>query len=455
MDMLSLSEIANMAGAKILQGDSHLKVSRVSKDTRSLQAGDLYLALRGERFDGNEFASEAIERGASVIMLDSKEIADQLVKGFPVLLADNSYLALHRMAEAWRSRLQLKALCITGSNGKTSTKEFTAAILSSYLRVTKTEGNLNNHIGVPLSILEAGSSDQAAVWEIGMNHPGEIAPLAKLAQPDVAIITNIGVAHIEYLKTRDAIAQEKGMLAEAVSPKGVVILSADDDKSDTIAARCRSRVVRAGLSGGDLTAESIVESQEGCSFSVRHQGKSFPARIPANGVHMVRNALLALAAGLEFQVPLDQAIYNLSQARLVGGRLQHRLIRGVLFLDDTYNANPDSMEAALATLRAFPGNGRRIAVLGKIGEMGAYSDEGYRRTGAAAGHMADILITVGEETSMLAAAARDAGLTRIHETDDKISATRTLAHLVSPGDIVLIKGSRSARMEDILKHFDN
>ena len=454
MDPLSLKEIAEMCGAKILRGDSHRKVSRISKDTRTIRPGDLYVALRGDNFDGNLFPADAAARGAAAVLVDDASAASALPEDFPVLLAASGLDALTRLAAAWRSRLKLKVLCITGSNGKTSTKEFAAAVLATRFRVVKTDGNFNNHIGVPLSILSATTADTAAVWEIGMNHPGEIAPLAALAKPDAAIITNIGVAHIEYLKTREAIALEKSVLAEAIPPEGFVVLSAEDDQSDFIASRTKARVVRAGLSPGSITADTLVESTDGCSFVVRVDGRSFATSITCNGAHMVRNALLAVAAGIELGISPEDAVSGLPQTRLAGGRLQHRVIRGISFLDDTYNANPDSMVAALSTLRALPGSGRRIAVLGVMGELGSYGPEGYRRTGTAAGKNVDILITVGAGSAPMADAARETGLGRIHEVDDTASASLMLDNLARPGDIVLVKGSRSARMESVLKHFE-
>ncbi len=453
MDPLTLTDLAEMAGGTLSGSDGAPRITRISKDTRTLQVGDLYWALRGENFDGGVFVADAVERGAAAVVVDRPEAATGT--GAPVILVEDTLAALHRLAAAWRNRLSLKVLCITGSNGKTSTKEFAAAVLGSQFHVTKTVGNLNNHIGVPLSIVAATSQDSAAVWEIGMNHPGEIAPLAALARPDAAIITNIGVAHIEYMKTREAIALEKGMLAEAVPAEGAVILSSDDDWTDSIAARCKARVIRAGFAGGFLSATNLRESEEGMSFEVVFEGRSHAATIPANGTHMVRNALLALAAGLEFGIPVEKAISGLATARLADGRLQRRIIHGVIFLDDTYNANPDSMEAALNTLRALPGSGRRIAVLGRMGELGDYAAEGYRRTGDAAGRLVDVLVTVGDETSDVASAARSAGLGRIHEVTDTVSAALMIKNLARPGDIVLVKGSRSSRMEDVLEHFKN
>lgn len=452
MDPVPLNDVAAMAGAKIVSGDPATVITGVSKDTRTLQAGDLYLALRGENFDGNAFAAQALASGASAVLVDDPAVA--LPEGSPVLLAASGLDALSSMARAWRSRLNLRAICITGSNGKTSTKEFTAAVLGTRYTVVKTVGNLNNHIGVPLSILSASTADTAAVWEIGMNHAGEIAPLAALARPDGAIITNIGVAHIENLGSRDAIAQEKGMLAEAVAAGGFVVLPAEDDYAASLSARTKARVVMTGLSAGAVTADSISESAESCEFVVYFEGRSLPARLPCNGTHMVRNALLAIAGGIELGIPVEQAIEGLAASRLAAGRLQHRLIRGIGFLDDTYNANPDSMVAALSTLRALPGAGRRIAVLGRMGELGDYALTGYQRTGEAAAQHADILITVGAETAPMADAARAAGMRRIHEVADTASASLMLENLARKGDTVLVKGSRSARMETVIQLFD-
>ncbi|MEI6033707.1 MAG: UDP-N-acetylmuramoyl-tripeptide--D-alanyl-D-alanine ligase [Verrucomicrobiae bacterium] len=453
MDPLPLHDIARMAGAEIFRGSGDAVVSRVGKDSRTIQPGDLYIALRGDHFDGNAFGADAASRGAAAVLLDSPEAAVGLPEGFPVLLADGGQAALTRLAAAWRDRLALKVLCITGSNGKTSTKDFAAAVLGARFKVTKTQGNLNNHIGLPLSILAAGSTHTAAVWEIGMSHPGEVGPLAALARPDAAIITNIGVAHIEYMKSRRAIAIEKGALAEAVPPSGFVVLSASDDQSDGIAARCKARVLRTGFSSGAVTASSMEEGEDSCSFVLHAAGKTLGAKIPCHGTHMVANALQAVAAGLEFGVSPQEAAAALAKAHLTGGRLERRTIRGISFLDDTYNASPDSMVAALATLRALPGSGHRIAILGRMGELGEHAAEGYRQAGLAAGKYADILVVVGAETAPLAEAARAAGLDRIHEVEDAASAVRMLTQLAKPGDIVLVKGSRSAKMEDVFKIF--
>ncbi|MGH8046256.1 MAG: UDP-N-acetylmuramoyl-tripeptide--D-alanyl-D-alanine ligase [Chthoniobacterales bacterium] len=448
MDPLPISTVSEMCGGA-LAGDGSATISRISKDTRDIQPGDLYLALHGANFDGNQFAAAAAEKGAIAAIVDADVTAD-----IPLIRVADSLVALQKLAAAWRDRLDLRVVGITGSSGKTSTKEFTAAVLSARYRVNKTQGNLNNHIGVPLTILSASLADQAAVWEAGMNHPGEIAPLAALARPDVAIITNIGVGHIEFFENRDGIAAEKAELIRAVHVDGAVILPAEDDYAGFLAERAKERrIIRCGLRDTDVRASAITIDDHGTSFIVHVFGDSAPARIPVTGEHMVRNALLAIAAGIEFGLSLEECVAGLATARLTGARLEQKLIRGVCFLDDTYNANPDSMEAALKTLAVVPAVGRRIAVLGRMGELGAYAGIGYERVGRAAAKSAETLITVGPETAPLREAALSAGLTDLHETATPSIAAELLRSLAHEGDVVLVKGSRAARMEQVIGEF--
>jgi UDP-N-acetylmuramoyl-tripeptide--D-alanyl-D-alanine ligase len=450
MDPLPLSTIAELCGGQ-LSDDGSAMVSRISKDTRSIEPGDLYLALRGENFDGNEFVAAAADKGAAAAIVDGEVSA---AAGLPLIRVADSLVALQKLAAAWRDRLSLRVVGITGSSGKTSTKEFTAAVLAARFRVNKTLGNLNNHFGLPLTILTATLADQAAVWEMGMNHPGEIAPLAALARPDAAIITNVGVGHIEFFENRDGIAAEKAELLRAVHNDGVIIIPAEDDYADYLADRVGGRrLIRCGLGKADVRAEAIAINTQGTSFTVHVFGESASARLPATGEHMVRNALLAIAAGMEFGLSLDECVCGLENARLTGARLEQKLIRGIRFLDDTYNANPDSMVAALKTLAALPASGRRIAVLGRMGELGAYADAGYQRVGRAAAQTAQTLVAVGPETAPLREAARSAGLVDLYETPGPHEAAQLLRDIAHEGDVVLVKGSRSARMEQVIGEF--
>ena len=454
MDAISLFTLAEYAGGTLSPEVGDVLVSKISKDTRTLEPGDVYLALHGENFDGNAFAVEAALAGAVAAILDGEPPAG-LPHGFPVIRVKNTLAALQRAAGCWRDELNLKAVGITGSSGKTSTKELTAAVLGVRYRVTKTQGNLNNHFGVPLTILTASQADQMAVWEMGMNHPGEIAPLAALARPHLAIITNIGVAHIEFFKNRDAIAVEKSELLRALDPSGVAIIPSADEYADYLSSRTKARVIRAGIGAGDVWAEDVRLDGEGSLFSLHGYGTSCHARLGVPGEHMVRNALLAVAAGVESGLSLEECAEGLGSARLTAGRLQHHLVRGVRIIDDTYNANPDSMEAALATLAIASTGGRAIAVLGQMGELGAYAKTGYLRVATAAAKHAKILITVGEDTAFLARAARDAGCRDVSETRDALEAARLLRTIAKSGDVVLVKGSRAARMEQVIGSFKN
>src|SRR6476660_6965680 len=236
MNPLPLSQIAQLAGGSISSGDQTVVVNKINTDSRTLKSRELFVALRGENFDGHNFVESAAQIGAAGAIVESSWNGE-IPKNFALIRTRDTLQAYQQLAANYRKSLALKVVAITGSNGKTSTKDFTASVLGRRFRVTKTEGNFNNHVGLPRTVLDATSQDEVAVWEIGMNHPGEVAVLSKIAAPDVAIITNIGVAHIEFMGSREAIADEKGALVEAVSVGGTVILNADDAFSARIAAR--------------------------------------------------------------------------------------------------------------------------------------------------------------------------------------------------------------------------
>jgi UDP-N-acetylmuramoyl-tripeptide--D-alanyl-D-alanine ligase len=348
----------------------------------------------------------------------------------------------------------LKVVAITGSNGKTSTKDFTASVLGRGFRVAKTEGNFNNHVGLPRTILQAKAADEIAVWEIGMNHPGEIAPLARIAHADVAIITNIGIAHIEFMGSREAIAQEKGDLAASLSPDGTLILNSGDNFASGIAARTQGRVMFAGIDQGEVQARDISQTAAGAEFELLEGAHRCHAVLPVPGLHMVQNALLAVAAGRVFGVSLEECAAGLAAAPLTKARLQIKTIHGVQFLDDSYNANPDSTKAALRTLAELEAEGQRIAVLGQMLELGAESRRGHREVGEVAASLGiDHLIALGKDSTEIATAAQAVGLKTATIAATAELAARRLGEIARPGDLVLVKGSRSARTERVLDEF--
>jgi len=453
MNPLRVSQIAQFAGATLSASDGTVVVNKVSTDSRTIKAGELFVALRGENFEGHDFVEASAKAGATGALVDLNW-AGSVPDNFALLRATDTLQAYQMLAANYRRSLALKVLAITGSNGKTSTKDFAASVLARKFRVTKTEGNFNNHVGLPRTILEATSGDEIAVWELGMNHPGEIAALAKIAAPDAAIITNIGVAHIEFMGSRESIAAEKGALAEAIEPQGTVILNADDPFTEGIAARTRARVVLAGTTAGAVRAIEIRQSADGSEFTIVEGAHRCRAQLPVAGSHMVQNALLAIAAGRAFGLSIEECAAGLAAAPLTKARLQIKEIGGVQFLDDSYNANPDSMKAALRTLVELDADGKRIAVLGEMRELGSESERGHREVGETAATLdVNQLITIGDTAELIAEGARTAGLQKVLSARSTAEAANLLGKIARPGDLVLIKGSRAARTEEVIEKF--
>lgn len=453
MNPLPLSTISSMSNTALIAGDASRMVETISHDTRQMKKGALYVAIKGERIDGNHYIREASLKGAVGAICDG-EIPSGLDPSFGVLKTSDSLKTLVALASSWREKLLLRSIMLTGSSGKTTTKDFTTAVLRMSQRVTSTQGNFNNHIGLPLSILSASTSDQVAVWEIGMNHRGEIAPLAALGRPDIGIITNIGTAHIGFLGSQEAIAEEKGDLFAALHEDGVAILPAADPFFSQLVKRTSARIVSVGIGCGDLCAEKIISTAIGSEFQVHYKGVSHNAFLPVLGQHMINNALLALAVGIECGVLLEDGIKALREVKSPQGRLTQRQLGGITLLDDSYNANPESMEAALATIVSLPIKGRRIAVLGRMGELGEHEKEGYQRVGKAAKGL-DILITVGSKTAELARVARLQGVSEVHEVAGNTDAVKLLLTLIHSGDFILVKGSNhSARLGEVVAQLE-
>lgn len=457
MKPLSLQTIAEFCGGVIRSGDGSRLVTNVSSDSRRIQSGDVFVALRGDTFDGHDFIPQVAQAGAAAVIASRIDEAWNL-SACVVIEVRDTLAALQQLAHRYRRDHHPLVIGITGSNGKTSTKDFTRAVMAEAFGVCATIGNLNNHIGLPLSILRLGEGDTCGVFEMGMNHPGEIEALARIAEPDAAIITNIGLAHIEFMFSREAIAREKGVLAESVPADGLVVLNANDDFTASIAARCPARVITAGIGRGDVAAVDLEAGADGTTFTLDFGGEKIPASLPVPGEHMVCNAALAAATGWQFGIQPAAIAHALANVKLTGGRLESKHIGGITFLDDSYNANPDSMRAGLRTLADIRGSGRRIAVLGRMGELGGHAVAEHRSLGEfAAGLNLDALFTVGGEGSEAvliaeAASARQSSLTTAHFASHQDCAAHLHGYLRG-GDTVLLKGSRSAGMEKVLSHY--
>ncbi len=454
MKTLSLLQIAEWTDGALIQGVPAATVAAVSTDSRKANPGDLFVALKGEHHDGHKFIKEVAESGVPAILVSSLPPETECYRGGIVRVKD-TLKALQLLAYRHRKASpDLFVVGVTGSNGKTSTKDFLTAVLAQDGSVNATAGNLNNHIGLPLTVLAGSDGDRYGVWEMGMNHPGEIGVLADIALPDAAVVTNIGTAHIEHLGSREAIAAEKAALPEAVPADGFCAMPEQDDFFEFVRARVRCEVVGVGIGTGTVRAENLVADRDGrMRFDLVSGGaRTVPVSLPVRGEHMVRNALLAAAVGLRRGIDPEAVAGALASVSLTKGRLEEKLVRGVAFLDDSYNANPDSMQAALRTLRAAEVAGCRVAVLGFMGELGDHEEDEHLRLGErVAENGIDVLVTVGERAARINERAGGLTVNRNFPTHDEAAAF--LRDLLAPGDLVVVKGSRSAGMERVIAAF--
>ncbi len=445
-------------------------ISDAMIDSRLASPGSLFVAIKGENTDGHDHLAEAFELGSMLALIDRDvdpefrvvdltQKADVEAVELPLCLrVKNTVEALQAVAKFWREQLDLRVIGITGSVGKSTTKELVAEVLQQRYRTHKNEGNLNNEIGLPLSLLKITSEDERAVLEMGFYVPGEIALLGDIAKPQVGVVTNISEVHLERAGTMEAIAKGKGELVESLpaAPEGVAILNIDDPVVRDMAERTKARVFYYGLSEeADLWASDIEGlGLEGVRFVFHHVGETFRVRVPLLGRHSVHTALRAAAVGLTEGLPWDRILAGLTQTHS-----QLRLVAvngpgGSLILDDTYNAAPASVLAALNLLEDL--DGRRIAVLGDMLELGEFEERGHRLVGARAAQVAQRLITVGERARWIGEEAVRAGLaeSEITTLSDIDEAVEHLRREIGTGDIVLIKGSRGLRMDKIVSDLE-
>lgn len=457
MTQITTGQLIHATGAELVASGNRSVTSGVCTDTRHITPGCVFFALKGENFDANCFAAAASQSAAVVVV---NRIAGTYHPDCTVLRVTNSLVALQKLAHWWRGELaDLHVVGITGSSGKTSTKDMVRSILEQHFEeVTATCGNLNNHIGVPLSILSTEKTCRAAVWEMGMNHAGELAPLCTLTQPQIGIITHIGSAHIGLLGSRDAIAHEKCTLARALPTNGCMIFPSSDDYANYISSQTKAYALSVGGESCAVRAEDVRCNAEGCDYKLIIAGLGeIPVHLPVPGEHMVNNSLLAAAAGWKLGCTLTEIAAGLGGIALTKGRLSCRFVQDILIVDDTYNANPESMIAALHTVATMPIRGKHYAVLGKMGELGDTGIAAHAEVGkcaAEAGYSG--IVICGEpcaELSALADAAQNYGIQHVKCTDTPRQAAETLHTIVQEGDAILFKGSRSAGIERVINEF--
>jgi len=423
----------------------------VSTDSRQTRSGDAFIALRGPSFDGNEFVADAITRGATAAIVD-RDVPP--FANAATIRVEDGLRALGDLAAARRRMLRVRVIGVTGSNGKTTTKEMIAAVLAaSGAKVAKSRGTENNLVGLPQTILRLDGDEDFAVLEMGMNHSGEIWRLAEIARPDVGVITNVGPAHLEGLGSLANVAAAKEELALALLPAATLVVDREDPRLVTIAERFAGKKVLAG-GEGPIRAVSFTPLGGGQRIEVDVEGTRASIELRVRGAHNVRNALLAIAVGTVVGIDLPSIVKGLEAFSPPPMRLEAVVSSsGARILNDTYNANPASMEAALVALAAEPGR-RRIAVLGEMWELGEEAARYHREVGRAAGRAGiDELVAVGRHADDLAAGASEAGLSSgaLARWATVGEAAEWLAARLCPEDVVLIKGSRGARMEQIVE----
>jgi UDP-N-acetylmuramoyl-tripeptide--D-alanyl-D-alanine ligase len=449
---LTAAEIAAATGGRLLCGDPGRRIERYSIDSRTLAPGDLFVAIRGDRFDGHRFVADALSRGAIGAIVEQTAAASEQAGGTVspsiVEVADTTR-ALQDVAREVRRRSGARVVAITGSAGKTTTKEIAAEFLAARYRVFRNKGNLNNHIGLPISLLELASRPDIAVVELGMNHPGEIRTLVGIAEPEVRVWTNVGDAHLGFFESPDAIADAKAEILEQARPADVLVANADDPRVMSRAGRFAGRLVTFGTSAAAAVRAVGVELRglEGTTARVETPAGEAVLSTPLLGLGNLANVLAATATALQFDVPLPEIAQRASRLRPATHRGELiRLPGGVTLVDDSYNSSPTALRRALEMIAAATGCARKVAVLGEMLELGAHAGRLHAECGrAAAAAGLDILVTVGGDAAdTMAAAAVEAGMSRaavvcVRTKEEAASLAMTR---VRPGDLVLVKGSR-------------
>jgi UDP-N-acetylmuramoyl-tripeptide--D-alanyl-D-alanine ligase len=409
-------------------------------DSREVASGGVFFALRGGRMDGHRFIPDALGRGAAALVVERRtEIAHGVVE----IIVRNTWDALFAVAKHVRNRVNPLVVGVTGSNGKTSTKEMMAAILDRQYTVLRTSGNLNTETGVPLTLMQLEPEHTALVVEMGMQRAGDIGRLAELVRPSVGIITNIGVVHMEFFDSQDQLARGKGELVAALPPTGLAVLNADDPFFALLSGMSAAPVRSFGFGAADMRGEGYVAGVGGgCEFTVR----GVPVHLALEGRHQARNALAALAAGEFAGVTVEDGAAALANVAVPHRLQEHQTSKGVTIVDDAYNASPESMLAAFETIAERPRQGRLLAVLGAMGELGALADESHRRVGRRAAEVFDAVAVLDSEWGRVLAEASDA-----HLVPDKESAVMWVQNNARRGDRVLVKASHSAGLEEVVK----
>lgn len=459
---LKAAEIARATNGSLLAGSGRAIVEGVSTDSRNVGAGDLFVPIKGENFDGMAFVGEALAGAAAgtfVTRWNEKvraELRDLVGPKTIIIKVGDGQTALQKLAAHVRGRLNAAVVGITGSTGKTTTKDFLAAMLAEEMKVVAAERSFNNEIGVPMTILRATAETEVLVVEMAMRGRGQIAQLANIARPTIGLITNVGKTHFEFLGSEERIAEAKGELVEAIPPEGVVVLNADDYWTHKMRALSAARIVTYGAHGSaNVRATDVALDGEGrATFTLKAAGRSRKVRLPVLGRHNVYNYCAAAAVALEMGVDLSHVLASLDRVSMSDMRMQlFTTADGVTVLNDAYNANPTSMKAALETLGAISSTGKKIAVLGDMTELGSMTDVAHFQVGEQAATAGiDLLVTVGEHGTRIAdgAMVHGMGKQQVRRCGTSVEASKVVRKALAPSDVVLVKASRVMRLEEVV-----
>jgi UDP-N-acetylmuramoyl-tripeptide--D-alanyl-D-alanine ligase len=452
MAVFTVEDVVRGTQGALVGGDLAVPVAGVSIDSRSLAVGQAFFAIQGHRLDGHAFLRDAAARGASCVVVHA--LPDEMPPTVAVVLVDDTTRALGRLAAYHRARFTVPVAAVTGSNGKTTTKEMMASVLAALGPVLKPESSFNNQWGLPLTLLRLSPEHRAVALELGANMPGETAMLAAICRPTIGVVTMVASAHTEFFGSLDGVQAEKSALVRAIPAKGVVVLNADDPRVIAMGPLTAARVLTVSASNPRADVRAIgaaEETGEGLRVTLEIAGARRAVRLGFAGRHNVGNALAAAGVGLALELPPDEIARGLEAARPVKGRCVWKRAGSVRILDDTYNANPTSLRAALDTLLATREAGRRVVVLGDMLELGDLAEAAHREAGravAAAG--ASEFIGVGRLSRLAVEAAREAGLAEGHHAATFEDTVAQLLKRLAPGDVLLVKGSRGMRMERVV-----
>ena len=454
--MFELADVLEGARARLVAGRPAATFTRVAIDSREVARGDLFAAFRGERQDGHRFVGQALDRGACGALVDrlpdDEPWGSTGWRGAPIILCGDTGEGLRDLARFWRRKHALTVVGVTGSVGKTSTKELIGDVLAQRFQVLRTPANLNTDIGVPLALMQVDPSHQVAVLEMGMTDVGDIRRLVGIAEPSVGVVTNVQPSHLERLGTIGRIAEAKSELVQELPPSGLAILNADDERVRAMSARTRARVITHGRSpDADVQAADVRSlGLKGISFVARYRGEELRAEVALPGAHFVHAALAAIAVAMELGFRFGETVAALKAVERGGRVIVLDGLRGSTVLDDCYNANPASMVAALDLLEQM--EGRRVAVLADMLELGSFESEGHRIVGRRAAAVADWLLTVGARAQIIADEARRAGLYAgsIETFDNNQALAERLRAGLQAGDFVLVKGSHGMQLDEVV-----